>query len=175
MAYDLKAQEFVYGFYARGWSKERALPDIRKVYPGFSGSTWDEWVKKLDWPARRAQADAKLREFEDLCRDTTRLLLLELNEIREKLLLVIRSDKADTQTYYAYKTIAAQIADLAREHLSSQDPQKVAAEVLTTAIEKLLTGMRSIDGLAPALERHARQVGELVTSISEEFGREAAA
>lgn len=175
MAYDTQAQEFVYSFFAKGWSRDRALPEIRKVYAGFAGSTWDEWAKRFDWPARRALADAKLREFDELCRDATRTLLLELNEIREKLLVVIRGDKADTQTYYAYKTIAAQIADLAREHLSSQDPQKVAAEVLTTAIEKLLTGMRSIDGLAPALERYARQIGELVTSITEEFGREAAA
>jgi hypothetical protein len=69
VAYDTQAQEFVYGFYARGWSKERALPEIRKVYAGFSGSTWDEWVKKYDWPARRALADAKLRDFDDLYRE----------------------------------------------------------------------------------------------------------
>ncbi len=172
MAYDTQAQEFVYGFYARGWSKERALPEIRKVYAGFSGSTWDEWVKKLDWPARRALADAKLREFDELCRDASRTLLLELNEIRERLLKDIRAGKADTQTYYAFNSIAKQIAEMSRQHLSSQDPQKVAIEVLTTAIEKLLTGMRSIDGLAPALERHAKAIGEIVTTITEECGRE---
>jgi hypothetical protein len=175
LAYDLKAQEFAYGFYARGWSRERALPEIRKVYPGFAGSTWDEWIRKLDWPQRRALADSKLREFEDLCRDTTRLLLLELNEIRERLLKAIREDKADNQTYYAYNSIAKQIAELARQHLSSQDPQRVSLEVLNTAFERLLTGLRSIPALEKALEANARDIGQIVTQISEEFGREAQA
>ena len=175
MAYDTQAQEFVYGFYARGWSKERSLPEIRKVYPGFSGSTWDDWAKKFDWPQRRALADAKLREFDDLCRDAARSLLLELNEIRERLLKDISEGKADTQTYYAFNSIAKQIAELARQHLAGQDPQKIALEVLMAAIEKLLTGLRSIDGLARPLEVYAKQIGQLVTEISEEFSREAAA
>lgn len=165
----------MYGFYARGWSKERSLPEIRKVYPGFSGSTWDEWVKKFDWPQRRALADAKLREFNELCRDAARSLLLELNEIRERLLTDIRGGKADTQTYYAFNSIAKQIAELSRQHLAAQNPQKVSLEVLNTAIERLLTGLRSIDGLARPLEAHAKQVGQLVTEISEEFSREAEA
>jgi methyl-accepting chemotaxis protein len=163
LAYDTQAQEFVYGFYARGWSKERSLPEIRKVYPGFSGSTWDDWAKKFDWPQRRALADA------------ARSLLLELNEIRERLLKDIREGKADTQTYYAFNSIAKQIAELARQHLAGQDPQKIALEVLMAAIEKLLTGLRSIDGLARPLEVYAKQIGQLVTEISEEFSREAAA
>ncbi len=81
MAYDSQAQEFAYSFYAKGWSKPRALAEIRKVYPGLSASTWDEWVEKLDWRERRGLADAKLREFEDLVRDTARVLLLELDEV----------------------------------------------------------------------------------------------
>jgi methyl-accepting chemotaxis protein len=172
LAYDTQAQEFVYGFYARGWSKERALPEIRKVYAGFAGSTWDEWIKKFDWPQRRALADAKLREFDDLCKDANRTLLLELNEIRERLLKDIREGKADTQTYYAYGSIAKQIAALSQQHLAAQDPQKVAIEVLAAAIEKLLLGLRGIDGLAGPLEAHAKRVGELVGEISEEFARE---
>jgi methyl-accepting chemotaxis protein len=172
LAYDLKAQELVYGYYARGWSKERALPEIRKVYPGFAGSTWDEWVKKLDWPQRRALADAKLREFEDLCRDTTRTLLLELNEIREKLIADVRDGKADTQTYYAFNSVAKQIAEMSRQHLASQDPQKVAVEVISQAVDRLLTGLRGIDGLERPLAVNAREIGQLVTQISEEFGRE---
>ncbi len=172
MAYDTQAQDFAYSFYARGWSRERALPEIRKVYPGFSASTWDEWVKRLDWPQRRALADVKLREFDDLCRDAARSLLLELNEIRERLLKDIRAGKADTQTYYAFNSIAKQIAEMSRQHLSAQDPQKVAIEVLAAAIEKLLVGLRGIDGLAGPLETHAKRVGELVGEISEEFARE---
>jgi hypothetical protein len=173
LAYDSEAQEFVYGFFARGWSKERALPAVRKVYPGFAGSTWDEWVKKLNWAQRRALADAKLRDFQDLCRDTTRLLLLELNEIREKLLAVIRGDKlADNQTVYAYTSVCKQIAELSKQHLANQDPQKVALEVINSVVEKLLGGLRGINGLARPLEEHAGEVGKLITEISEEFGRE---
>ena len=173
MAYDTKAQEFVYGFYARGWSKERALPEIRKCYPGFSGSTWDDWVKKFDWPARRAAADAKLREFDDLCRDTARLLMLELNEIRERLLKEIREGKTDTQTVYAFNSVAKQIASLAEMHLAERDNDRIALAVLSQAFDEFLGRLRDIDGLGPTLERSAREIGELVVAVSEKFGREA--
>ncbi|MFB3828945.1 MAG: hypothetical protein ACE15B_19420 [Bryobacteraceae bacterium] len=174
MAYDTKAQEFAYGFYARGWSRERSLAEIRKQYPGFSGSTWDEWVKKLDWPARRAAADAKLREFDDLCRDTARLLLMELNEIRERLVGQIRNAKEpDTQIVYAYNSISKQIAELARTHLEDRDGQRVTMEVLRRAFDKFMEELRGIDGLARPLEANAEAIGQAVARIADEFGVEA--
>lgn len=173
MAYDTKAQEFVYGFFARGWSKERSMPEIRKVYPGFAGSTWDEWVKRFDWPARRATADAKLREFDDLCRDTARLLMLELNEIREKLLAQIRGGQTDTQTVYAYNSTAKQIAALSEMHLAERDNDRIALGVLSQAFDEFVSGLRDLDGLGPALERNAGAIGELVTAVSEKYGRAA--
>jgi hypothetical protein len=175
VAYDTQAQEFVYGFYARGWSKERALPEIRKVYAGFSGSTWDEWVKRYDWPQRRALADAKLRDFDDLCRTTAQTILLELNEIRERLLQEIRGGKADTQTVYAFSSVTKQITDIAAKQLQAQDPMKVAVEVLASAFERFLRELRAVDGLGPVLERRAGDVGALVAKVTEEFGREARA
>jgi hypothetical protein len=170
MAYDSKAQEFAFGFYARGVSKEKALREIRRVYPGLSGSTWDSWVKTLGWEQRRAASDMKLREFEELCRDTARILITELNEIREKLMANVKAGKCDTQTVYAYTSTARQIADLSRQHLATQDPRRISMDVLMSAIEKLLSGLREIEGLAAPLERHASAVGDLVTKIGEEFG-----
>lgn len=174
MAYDTKAQDFVFSFYLRGWSKERALPEIRKVYPGFSASTWDEWERKFDWKTRRALADLKRREFEELCRDTARALMLELNAIRQRLFQEIKENAADTQKVYAFTSVTKQIADLARQHLAQQDPQRISMEVLSRAIEKFLAGLRSIRGLEKPLEDHAAQVGKLVQEIGAEFGQEAA-
>lgn len=173
MAYDTQAQEFVYGFYARGWSKERALPEIRKVYVGFAGSTWDEWVKKYDWPQRRALADVRLRELDELCLNATQVLVPELDEIRRKLAGEIRAGKIDTQTVYAYASVAKQIAELSRQYLTGRDPQKVSTEVLGQAFEKLLTGLSEMNGLADPLKKHATEIGRLITDISAEFGREA--
>jgi methyl-accepting chemotaxis protein len=172
MAYDTKAQEFAFQFYAKGISKEKALREIKKVYPGFSGSTWDEWVEKLQWRERRAAADMKLREFEILCRDTARALVLELNEIRENLLAKIRKGDADTQTVYAFTSTAKQIADLTRQQLAAQDPRRISMEVLMQSIEKLLAGLREMAGLAKPLEANATAIGELVTQIGDEFGAE---
>lgn len=172
MAYDLKAQEFAFQFYAKGISKEKALREIKKVYPGFSGSTWDEWVDRLQWRERRAASDMKLREFEALCRDTARALVLELNEIREGLLKKIRDNQGDTQTIYAFTSTAKQIAELTKQQLAAQDPRQVSMEVLMTAIEKLLAGLREMAGLAKPLEANATQIGELVTQIGDEFGAE---
>lgn len=172
MAYDLKAQEFVFGFYLRGWSKERAMPEIRKVYAGFSGSTWDEWERKYDWKLRRAQADSKRRDFEELCRDTARALMHELNTIRERLFNEIRENGSDTQKVYAFTSVTKQIADLARQHLAAQDPMRVSMEVLTRAFEKLLAGLREMEGLQKPLEANAAAIGKLVSQIGEEFGEE---
>jgi hypothetical protein len=174
MAYDAKAHEFTYGFYARGWSKARALVEIRKVYAGFSGSTWEEWEKSDGWKERRALADAKLRDFEDTCRDTARLLLLELNHIREELYARVKDGgAADTQTVYAYTSVVKQIADLSSKHLATRSEERVAMEVLNAAISNFLAGLRQIEGLAAALEQHADAVVALVTSVAEQFGREA--
>lgn len=173
MAYDAKAQEHAYSFYARGWSKARALLEIRRVYAGFAGSTWEEWEKKLEWKERRALADAKLRDFEDTCRDTARLLLLELNHIRAGLYAQVKDGPADTQTVYAYGSIVKQIVDLSARHLASRSEERVAMEVLNAALSSFLTGLRQIDGLCEPLEQHAEQVGALVTAAAEQFGMEA--
>jgi methyl-accepting chemotaxis protein len=172
MAYDSKAQEFAFSFYQRGWSKEKSLREIRKVYAGFSGSTWDEWEARLGWKERRAAADMKAREFEELCRDTARVLITELNEIREKLVASIRDGKLDNQTVYAYTSTARQISDLAKQHMAGQDPRRVSMEVLQSAIEKLLAGLREMADMAKPLEANAAAIGKLVSQIGEEFGQE---
>lgn len=172
MAYDAKAQEFVYGFYARGWSRDRSLPEIRKVYAGFAGSTWDKWLKDLDWPARRAASDVALREFEDLCRDTTRVLVIELKTIKDALFDKVKDGKGDTQTVYAYTSVTKQIAELTREHMADRDVDRVAIGVLNTAVEQLLTGLRGINGLAKPLEAHAAEIGDIVAAIAQQHGRE---
>lgn len=173
MAYDAKAREFAFGFFAQGLSKEKALREIRKVYPGFSGATWDDWERRFDWKQRRAKSDAKLADFNDQCRDTARALMLELNDIRTKLYNQIKGEKFDTQTVYAFTSVTKQISDLARQHLAGQDPARVAMETLRGAFEKFLAGLREIDGLAKPLEARAAAVGQLVEKIGEEFGAEA--
>ena len=160
MAYDAKAQEFAYGFYARGYSKERAVREIRKAYPGFAGSTWDEWVERLDWKARRAEADLKLREFEELAQNAAAAILLQLDGIRQKLAAQIEKDGPNTQAVYAYTSVAKQITDLARTHLAGRDGKRVAMEVLKLAIDKLLVEFRGIDGLARLLEVNAAAIGQ---------------
>ncbi|HEX4135902.1 MAG TPA: hypothetical protein VHY84_14905 [Bryobacteraceae bacterium] len=171
MAYDAKAVDFVYSFYARGWSKAKALPEIRKVYAGFAGSTWDEWETKNDWRQRRALADAKLREFEDTCRAINQTLLMDLEEARKRLFKLITEDAADNQTYYAFGAIAKRIAELAREHFAGRDADKVATRVLNDAIEFLLIEMRQIPGLALAMEENAAAIGQAAESVAEKFGQ----
>jgi hypothetical protein len=172
VAYDSQAQEFAYSFYAKGWSKLRAVSEIRKIYPGFSGSTWDEWERKLGWRERRAVADAKLREFEDLVRDTARMLLLELDEIRKNLYLRVKGGSADTQTVYAYTSVVKQIAEISRQHLAGRDGDRVAMDVLNAAFERLLSELRDVAGIAKPLEEHAGEVGRIVAAVAEQFGRE---
>jgi len=173
MAYDFKAQELAFSLFARGLSKEKALRIMRKEYPGISGATWDDWASKLRWKDRRAALDMKSRDFDELCRDTARVLMLELNEIRQKLVTLIRDGKIDTQTVYAYTSTAKQIADLAKQHMATQEPATVAIAVLQAAIEKLLSELRALPGLQAPLEANAKAVGQIVTQIGEEFGREA--
>ncbi len=170
MAYDTQAQELAFSLYARGWSNEKCVREMRKVYPGFAGSTYDEWVKKLDWPARRAVLDQKRMEFEELCQDTSRLLVLELNTIRKKLFDQIKAGTVDAQTVYAHARVAKQIAELTQKHLDKQDLLKLSMDLLTTAFETFLSRMRELDGMAPLLEKHAPQIGTMVAEIGEQFG-----
>jgi hypothetical protein len=170
MAYDLKAQEYAYSFYARGMSKERALREIRKSYPGLSGSTWDEWVEKLGWRERRAEADIKLREFEDLAQNTAKVLLLELDAIRKKLAADIEKNGAETQAVYAYTSVAKQIAELSRQHLASRDGGRLALEVLNAAFERFLTELRDDADLAKVLAAKSTLIGKAAEKVAEEFG-----
>jgi uroporphyrinogen-III synthase len=172
MAYDQKAQDFAYTFYSRGVSRDRAVREIRKVYAGFSGSTWDEWEKKLAWRERRAQADVKLREFEELAQNTASVLLLELDEIRKKLLRDIGERGADVQTVYAYTSVAKQISEISRQHLANRDGGRVALEVLNLAFQHFLTELREIPDLAKPLEANAAKVGKLIEKTAQEFGLE---
>ena len=173
MAYDAKAQEFVFGFYVRGWSKDRALPEIRKVYAGFSGSTWEEWERKLEWRERRALADAKIRDFEDLCRAAGAILIQDLEAVRQKLLRAINESpgEADTQTVYAFASVTKQINEIARHHLSSRHSDRVAMQVINSAFERFLAELRSVPELASALEQHATTVGQAVAAVAEQFGQ----
>lgn len=172
MAYDAKAKEIGFSFFSRGYSKEKALREMQKIYPGLSGSTWDSWVEKGEWKARRATLDLKAREFDELCQDTARILIAELNEIREKLISSVRDGKVDNQTVYAYTSTARQIADLSRQHIAGRDPRRIAAQTLMEVIEKLLSRLRELPGLAAPLEANAKGVGEIVTNLGEEYGAE---
>ena len=172
MAYDSKAQDFAYSFYARGLSREKAVREIRKVYAGFSGSTWDEWEDKLGWKQRRALADAKLREFEDSCRDINRTLLLELGEMRGGLFEQIKSGNADVQTYYAYLRLAKQTHEISAAHFAGRDNDRVAVKVLDDAVQLLLLELRGIPGLMRPLEENASAVGAAVAEIVEKFGQQ---
>lgn len=173
MAYDTQTQEFAYGFYARGWSKDRALREIRKVYAGFSGSTWDEWVSKLDWKQRRALADAKLREFEELARNTASVLLLELEEVRRRIYDQIKNAKElDTQLVYSFNSVSKQMNEIARQHLASRDGDRVAMQVLNLAFERFLTELREIPAVAKVLEENAARVGQAAEKVAEQLGRE---
>lgn len=175
MAYDKQAQEFVFSFYARGVSKERALPEIRKVYAGFSGSTWDEWEKKLDWKARRAEADRRSREVGQFCERSAETMLGELDVVRLRLLKQITEGGGDTQTVHAYTSVVKQMDALARRYLTQSDPKRVQMEVLSRAMEELFSRLRENPDLAKPLARHAEHIGELVTQISEQYGEGARA
>lgn len=170
MAYDAKAQEFVFSFYARGVSKERALPEIRKVYAGFSGSTWDEWEKKLDWKERRAEADRRSREFARFCERNAETMLGELDLVRLKLLKEITEGRGDTQTVHAYTSVVKQMDGIAHRYLAATDPKRVQMEVLSRAFEDLFSRLRDDADLAKPLAKHAERIGAVVTEISEMYG-----
>jgi hypothetical protein len=172
MAYDSKAIDFAYGYYARGWSRAKAVPEIRKVYAGFSGSTWDEWEAKHEWKQRRAMADAKLREFEDSCRDIGRTLLLELDDIRKRIYAEIQAGNADVQTYYAFVSIAKRTHEISAAHFAARDNDRVAVQVLSEAIEYFLLELRSVPGITRALEENAAAVGNAVSAVAEKFGQQ---
>jgi hypothetical protein len=173
LAYDAKAQEFAFGLYCR-MSKERALEEMRKVYPGVSGSTWDDWVNKLDWRARRAESDARLREFDTVCRDTGRVLMVELQAVKDRLLKELELVPGDTQKVYAFTSVTKQMNDIAAKYLTSRDPRRIQTEVIADVVEKLLAGMRGMDGLGQAMQRNAVPIGQLVARLTQEFGAEQA-
>ena len=170
MAYDAKAQEFAYSFYLRGWSKARALPEIRKQYSGFSGSTWDTWETSLDWKGRRATAEAKMRAFEDDVQNTTRALLLELTDIREKLYAHLKDNPTDTQAVYAHSSVSKRITELAKQHIAGRDGEKLSLELLNQAVEVLIAELQQVPEIGEALRKNAPSVGEAVSKVAERFG-----
>lgn len=170
--YDETAHEFVFGFYLRGWDRDKAIPEIRKVYPGFAPKTWDAWRAKFDWAQRRALADAKARDFDRYAGEAWRELLFDLREVHQKLMADFRkSEAADPQIAYAINSTAKQIGDIISRHGKAQDPQRVAMEILQLAMESLLTDMRMVKGLGAGLKRNAEEIGGLVQKIAEKFGR----
>lgn len=171
MAYDSKAVEFVYSFYARGWSKARALPEVQKVYAGFSGSTWDDWEKRYDWKQRRALADAKIKEFEDRCRDINQTLLMEMDDARNRLYAKIKDGTADTQAFYAFSQLAHRTAELSARYFASRDPGRIATQVVGDVIEYLLGELRSIPGLGPSLAACQAEIGRVAAAAAERFGQ----
>ncbi len=171
MAYDAKAQEFVFNFFLRGWSRDRALPKIREVYPGFAASTWDEWEKKHDWKYRRAAADAKAREFEDLLADTPRVLVTDLELQRQALLKAMKeAPTVDPQMIYALNAVSKHITDISVKFLATRDPIRISAEHTGEIVEKLLTELREIPGVGKALAANAEKVGTVVTRVAEAHG-----
>ncbi len=171
MAYDSKAVEFVYSFYARGWSRDKALPEIRKVYAGFSASTWDEWERKYDWKQRRALADAKLREFEDKCGDINRTLLLEMDDARSRLYQKIQTGAADEQTFYAFSQLAKRTAELSANYFAGRDPGRIATKLVSDVIEYVLSELRSVPDLGRPLEVNAKEIGRIAAAAAERFGQ----
>ena len=171
MAYDAKAVDFVYSFYARGWSRAKALPEIQKVYAGFAGSTWDEWERKFDWKQRRALADARIREFEDKCGDINRTLLLEMDDARGRLYKKIQDGTADQQTYYAFSQLAQRTADLSAKYFASRDPGRIATQVVGDVVEHFLSELQSVPGIRAALQAYAAEVGRIAADTAERFGQ----
>ena len=170
MAYDSNAQEFVFGFYAKGWSKERSLPEIRKVYAGFSGSTWDEWERKYEWKRRRAERDRRASEFSELLANQAQTLIAELDLVRLDLLKKLTDTKHDPQIVHAYTSVVKQMDGIAQRHLRSADPLRIPMEVLNRAFGEVFERMREIPELAKPLAKHAETVGEVVTAVSERYG-----
>jgi hypothetical protein len=167
MAYDAAAQQFVFGFYARGWSCERALPEIRKQYAGFAKSTWEKWEREYDWKARRAAADEKARAFEEFLAETPRVMVNDLEETRKELMKRIRGGDTAPQLLFALRDITAQIASIGETYLTRRDPVRLRMEAVTGLVEELLDGLKRVDGIAPALEAHAAQVAQLVERVAE--------
>lgn len=170
--YDDVAREFVFGFYLRGWACAKAIPEIQKVYPGFSPKTWESWRAKYDWAQRRALADAKARDFDRYAGEAWRDLLFDLREIHNRLMEGFRKTaEPDPQTVYAINATAKQIGEIISRHGKAQDPQRVAMEILQLALESLLTEMRLVKGMGAPLKRNADEIGGLARKIAEKFGR----
>jgi|SRR6185437_1001752 len=172
MAYDSKAIDFAYSFYARGMSRAKAVAEIQKVYAGFSNSTWDEWERKYEWRQRRALADAKVREFEDSCRDIGKTMLLELDGIRKRLYALIESGDCKTETYYAFLSVAKRTHEISATALANRDTDRVAVKVLSDAIETFLLDLRGIPALTRPLEQSSAAVSGAVAEVMEKFGQQ---
>lgn len=169
-SYDETARELVYGFYARGYSREKALKQIRRVYPGFAAATWDRWLIDHNWPERRALADAKVAQFETFAEQAWIELLMDLDAIRRKLRAEF-DQKPDPQLAYAFTSVSAQIVNLVAKHGGAKDPQKVAMETLALALESFIQELKTVESLGGPLKKRAQEVGRLVKKIAEQFGR----
>ena len=168
--YDETAKEFVYGFYARGYSRDKALKEIRKVYPGFAKATWDRWEVEHNWKERRALADAKVAEFEQFAEQAWAELLMDLDALRKTLRKEF-DKKPDPQLAYAFTSVSAQIVNLISKHGGAKDPQKVAMETLALAIEAFVQELKALEGLSAPMKKQAVEVGRRVKKIAEQFGR----
>ena len=171
MAYDQKAIDFVYSFYSRGLSKSKALPEIQKVYPGFSGSTWDSWESSYDWKQRRALADARRREFDDRVADLLPNLMMQLDEARQRLYTTIQSEKATTQDFYAFSQICDRIASLAKTWQQGRDPERISTRVVGEVVEFMIGELREVPGLGKAIQSNASAVSAIAAAAAERFGQ----
>ena len=168
--YDERAREFAFGFYLRGVSRERALPEIRKQYAGFSAATWDAWEKQYDWKARRAAADERRREFEQLMQETPRLMVMDLEEARQAVMKRIRTGDASPQLIFSLRDLSAQITEIGEKFLASKDPIRMRMDSVNAVVEGLLNELRSIEGVAEALEEKASLVGRAVETVAQQHG-----
>lgn len=176
--YDVRAQEFVFSLWLKypHWSREKLLKEIRKTYAGFGLKTLEEWIERLNWRERRAQADMKLREFEAMARDTTRVIMIDLNAQREKLKAAIESaDKPDPQVMYAMNQTCKLLAEIQHKHEAQKERSRLEMDVLMVACERLLAALSEIADLAEPLKRHSAVVGRLVAEIAETHGKREAA
>ncbi len=174
MAYDQAAIEFVLSFYLRGFSYEKARPEIDKVYAGFSLNTWDQWSKKHNWPRRRAELDHKRSEFFELCRDGERVLLEELTVVKDKVLEKIQEPGAELkpQLVFAYKTVASEILDIIRNHNENKDPGKIAMVVLEASFGQFLQELKEVKGFQKLLFDNSELIGRIVANVAQNHGRE---
>jgi hypothetical protein len=173
MAYDSKAHEFVFSFYLKGGGWDRWMPKINLIYPGIAKSTCEQWEKRFNWPARRAELDHKRSEFEDTVRDYRRVMIVDLEIARTKLLEQIQEGQISNQTYYQFTTVCRSIAQLCSEHERQRDPDQIAMQVLTEAFEMLVQRFAAIPALAKVMESASDEIGKSIAEVAERYGRAA--